>query len=212
MKRVLLGMSLLMGALQVATFGQEATALPTATAAPVSDELYRKMAADLESLQSANVLLQKKISALEDEVRSLRDDLTKASANSSVKDDLKSLAEKIQEVDRKRESDKQVISDEIRKSINSIVHGTDVASHSSGPKTAPPTTTVDPAILENAYSYTIQANDTLSAIVAAYNAEFKSKGMKTVTLKQVMDANPTVNWNKLQVGKKIVIPKPAAAK
>ena len=32
--------------------------------------------------------------------------------------------------------------------------------------------------------------------------------MKTITLKQAMDANPSVNWARLLVGQKIVIPQP----
>jgi hypothetical protein len=54
----------------------------------------------------------------------------------------------------------------------------------------------------------VEKNETLGKIVAAYNAEFKSKGMKTITLKQAMDANPTINWNALQLGQKIFIPAP----
>jgi LysM repeat protein len=33
--------------------------------------------------------------------------------------------------------------------------------------------------------------------------------MKTVSRKQVMDANPDVDWGKLKIGQKIVIPRPA---
>ncbi len=32
--------------------------------------------------------------------------------------------------------------------------------------------------------------------------------MKTISLKQAMEANPGVDWNRLKVGQKIVIPRP----
>jgi LysM repeat protein len=62
--------------------------------------------------------------------------------------------------------------------------------------------------VQNGVTYTIKSGDTLQAIVAAYNEVFKSKGMKTITLKQAMDANPNVDWNRLIVRQKIVIPNP----
>jgi LysM repeat protein len=45
--------------------------------------------------------------------------------------------------------------------------------------------------------------------VQAYNKKFQADGMKKITMKQVQDANPGVNWNRLRIGQKIVIPTPA---
>jgi hypothetical protein len=55
----------------------------------------------------------------------------------------------------------------------------------------------------------VQSGDSLGAIVKAYNADFKSKGLKQITMRQAREANPNVNWDKLRVGQKIVIPRPA---
>jgi Tfp pilus assembly protein FimV len=57
---------------------------------------------------------------------------------------------------------------------------------------------------EDGYSYAIKSGDTLSGLVS----QLRSQGIK-VTQKQVTEANPNVNWNRLKVGQSIFIPKPA---
>jgi LysM repeat protein len=118
-------------------------------------------------------------------------------------------------VDRKRQSDKEVISEHVKKAVLDIKRELDRALNSSSPTrsttsrlTTPPTTQTP---VTDGFSYTIQKDDTLSAIVQAYNAHFKSKGQKTITQKQVIDANLKVNWNRLIVGQKIIIPAPPGA-
>ncbi len=54
---------------------------------------------------------------------------------------------------------------------------------------------------ERGYEYTIQKDDSLSKIVMGLNRQ----GVK-VTSKQIIEANPGVKWNSLQIGKKIFIP------
>jgi LysM repeat protein len=56
---------------------------------------------------------------------------------------------------------------------------------------------------EKGYEYTVQEGDTLSRIVAALNKQ----GVK-LTAKQISDANPGVNWNRLAIGHKLFIPSP----
>lgn len=171
-----------------------------------ADERYKRMAADVESSLAANVTLQKKIFALENELQKLREDvsqLRKASNNDHTSESLRKLTEKIQEVDRKREADKELIIAEFGKLGKKL-------ETSPSPRTPPrpivaPETNLTP---DKGYPYVIKANDTLSAIVADINSQFKSNGMKTITQKQVSDANPNVNWNKLKIGQKIFIPAP----
>ncbi|MEO7298845.1 MAG: LysM peptidoglycan-binding domain-containing protein [Verrucomicrobiota bacterium] len=171
-----------------------------------ADERYKRMSTDVESVLGANVALQKKVSALENELQRLREDhaqLRKASNNDNTTESLRKLAEKIQEVDRKREADKELIIAEFGKLGKKL-------ETSSTPRTprnivapeAPPSS-------DKGYPYTIKSNDTLSAIVSDINTQFKSNGMKTITQKQVSDANPNVNWSKLKIGQKIFIPAPS---
>ena len=65
-----------------------------------------------------------------------------------------------------------------------------------------------PAAPVDGYSYTVQSGDRLDLIVKAYNADFVKRGYKKITLRQTKEANPKVDWNRLRVGQKIVIPNP----
>jgi LysM repeat protein len=155
-----------------------------------------------------NESMKAKIAALEQKFDDLRQQLAASANNSGVQENLKRLAEKIAEVDRKREEDKQGISDEIRKSIGGLEKS--LASSGSSPRSStprPPPVT-DSTATQNGFSYTIQEGDTLLAVRKAYNTDFKSKGWKTISMQQIMDANPGVDWNRLRVGQKIVIPRP----
>lgn len=207
MKRILF---LLLAAVGICLFHFPAAGQDAATAAAVAareeaEEHSRQLAADMENLHAANQALEQRISALEDVIKQLREAQARAASNSSVQDDLKRLAEKIEEVDRKRAEDKQAIAEEIKQSTASLEKTLAVAPAAQS-RSAPAKVQADSG--DKCYVYTVQSGDFLSAIVKAYNTDFKSKGMKTISLKQVMEANPGMDWNRLQVGKKINIPKP----
>jgi hypothetical protein len=174
-----------------------------------AQERYERMAADIQALQAANDALQSKINLMAAAVQDLRNQQVQAASNSSVQEELKVLAGKIAEVDRKREEDKQAIAEEIRKSMAALEKS---LAASSAPNIPPPKATPEtkPAAVDKGFLYTIQSGDNLSLIVKTYNDDFKSKGLKTITLKQAEEANPDVDWNRLHVGQKIVIPRPAS--
>jgi cell division protein FtsB len=216
MKRIL-SLTTVLLALQLPCFAQT-----TSTAAALADrqdaeERYKRMASDVEALQAANQSLQKRINALEEHLSKLGEDVAKANSNSSVRDDLKVLRDKIQEVDKKRETDKQVISDEVKKALADVEKAVLKAGSArpapvreSRPVKEKVEETATAAAPEKGYSYTIQEGDTLSAIVQAYNKKFQSEGMKKIKQGDVEQANPKVNWNRLRVGQKIVIPAPVS--
>ncbi len=109
----------------LAAFGQDSA--PQSAAAEVAakqsaDERYDRMAADIQALQAANEALQQKLNVVMQQLQDLHSQLAQAPSNLATTDDLKRLAEKIVEVDRKREEDKGAISEEIRKSINDLKH------------------------------------------------------------------------------------------
>jgi DNA repair exonuclease SbcCD ATPase subunit len=194
--------------LRLPVMAQDAGTAAAIAAGQDADERYKRMAADLQAVQSDNEALHAKITAMEQEIQALRDAQAKPADNSSVQEDLKHLAEKIQEVDKKRLEDKDAISEEIRKSIAELeksLGGVSAPTHSSGPKTS---IDPEPPSSGKGYSYTIKDGDTLGEIVRAYNKDFKSKGLKTISLRQAMEANPNVDWARLKVGQKIIIPTP----
>jgi hypothetical protein len=217
MKRAffLLGLSLsLAGRGAVAQDATPAAPAPATAAAAAAiaaqdaaDERYKRMAADMQALQLDNQSLKAKLASLEQKIDDLRQQQAAAN-NSGVQEDLKRLADKIVQVDQKRQEDKQAISEEIRKAIGGLAKslaGAGAPARLPSPKSPPDNATPAGA---NDVSYTIKEGDNLSLIVKAYNADFKSKGWKTITLKEAMDANPNVDWTRLRVGQKIIIPRP----
>jgi Skp family chaperone for outer membrane proteins len=188
------------------------SAAETTAARQGADERYERISADVQALQTANEELQNKINGLEEEIRKLHEEQSHSGDHAATSDDIKQLASKIEEVDRKREEDKTAITDEVRNTIAGLEK---TLGSSPGPvtpaRTAPshPRPTEPPPNVENGFVYPVAAGDSLGAIVKAYNADFKSKGMKQITMKQVREANPNLNLDKLRVGQKIVIPRPA---
>jgi hypothetical protein len=177
-----------------------------------ADERYERLAADITALQSAHEALQNKITGLQEELGKVREEQARAN-NSGLADDVKHLADRVTDVDRKREEDKAAITEQVRTSIAALEKALAAGSGSAPPPRVPtpkpPVVSKDPPPgVENGFSYTIKEGDNLSTILKAYNADFKSKGMKTVSLRQAREANPNVDWNRLLVGQKIVIPRP----
>ena len=80
--------------------GQDATATDAAAnAAAIAekqglDEKFKQMAADIDSLRTANQFLQDKISALKDELQQIRAEQTRLAAAALSREDLKPLARK----------------------------------------------------------------------------------------------------------------------
>jgi LysM repeat protein len=185
-----------------------------------AEENYKRLNARLDDLFAANETLHKRLNALQDELRKLGDevsrthDRTKDAAN---QESIRQLAKAIEEVDRKRIADNERVVatlDGLKKALGERA--------AAAPRlSTPPTTTVSPPAAakppaattakpptgrspdEKGWTYTIRANDTLSHVVALLNKQ----GIK-VSQKQIMDANPGVNWNRLQVGQSIFIPTP----
>ena len=140
---------------------------------------------------------RKQIESLAREIESLREQLNQPNTAYAMQEDLKRLAEKVQEIDRKREADRELILKEIEKLAKSIAAPPPKPRKVTVPDN-PPGTTPD-----KGFEYTIQSGDTLSAIVAAY----ADQNIK-ITVKQILQANPGLDEKKLRVGQKIFIPAP----
>ena len=166
------------------------------------DKLYGQMQ-DLIEAQAAQT---KRIEALEKQVSDLGDKLNQpaAAGDSASADDLKKLAAQVQEIDKKRQADNDLILKQIEK-LGKVSGGS--TGHKSSPAVSTTTSTDNstPSASgpQKGYDYTIAANDTVSAIAKAYRAQ----GVK-VTSAQILAANPGLNPNSLVVGKKIFIPDP----
>jgi LysM repeat protein len=128
-------------------------------------------------------------------------------ANTANSDDLKKLAEQVQEIDRKRQEDNDRVLKELGRLEKSL--GASPSGHRSSPDMTPDTTPTPikghaitgPSGPQNGYDYTIQRGDTLLAIAKAYRAQ----GIK-VTTDQILKANPGLDAKNMKVGQKIFIP------
>jgi LysM repeat protein len=180
----------------------------TASLAHAQDEAttqqLEKLTGQIQDLLDAQAAQGKRLDALEKQIADLGDKLSQPAANDSASaDDLKKLAAQVQEIDKKRQDDNDLILKQLEKLAK--VGGAPVTSHKPSPAVPPATTTSSdnptPGGKQNGYEYTIASGDTVSAIAKAYHTQ----GVK-VTTAQILAANPGLNANSLIVGKKIFIP------
>jgi len=154
-----------------------------------------KLSGQIQDFQDAQATQGKRIDALEK-------DKSNQPGGAANPDDLKKLADQVQEIDKKRQDDNERILKELERLDKSL--GVAPPGHKTAPN-VPATSTGSPTSSgpQKGYDYTIQDKDTLSAIAKAYRAQ----GIK-VTASQILAANPGLNANSLIVGKKIFIPAP----
>ena len=168
------------------------------------DKLYGQ----IQDVQAAQELQAKRLDALEKQISDLTDKVNSPAASTGASaEDLKSLATQVQEIDKKRQDDRDLILKQI-KSLGEVSGGAP-PSHKSKP--AADTTAAGgdnstaPAVPQKGYEHVVESGETLSAIAKAYRAQ----GVK-VTTAQIIAANPKINPNSLIAGKKIFIPDAAA--
>ncbi len=173
------------------------------------EERTRRFEASLRDLLSAQEDQQRRlteqarqIDALREELRLLREDVLKAGTEALTRAELKKVVDAVAEVDKKRVEDNKLL----KEAIETL--GTKLVALATAP---PPPEKREPTPGQNGsevgYWHVVESGQFLSTIVQAY----RDQGVK-VTLKQVMDANPGVNWNRLPVGKRIFIPDPSKSK
>jgi len=168
-----------------------------------------KLSGQIQDVQDALAAQDKRIETLEKKISDLQDKVNTPAGNDYAStDDLKKLAEQVQEIDKKRQEDNQKILDTLEKIGKGggggagvdLRHSPDV---STGPTTGTGTSAANTGGPQQGYEYTILAGNTLSAIAKAYRAQ----GVK-VSVSQILAANPGLSANNLIVGKKIFIPAP----
>jgi TolA-binding protein len=181
-------------------------------------ENYKRLSATMDELQTTQVAQQKQISALASELSKLREDMARNNNSSSIQESLRQLEKQILKVDESRVSDNK----EIQQAIERL--GKAIKDMPAPPPMRAPTRTLNdpetspggsgrtaarqPGNLSNSpeegFEYTIQPGDHhLGIIVKKYNDQ-----KIPVTMKSIMNANPTVDWTRLKIGQKIFIPKP----
>jgi TolA-binding protein len=172
---------------------QDPEAAAAAAARQDAEERYKRLNAAVEDLILAQAAQQKKISELAAAIAELREEMTRQAGNNSTREELRSLAEKLREIEKNREADKKLILDELKK----------LAQAPPVRPSAPAAATTPAARPEKGYEYVVAPGDTLSTIAAAYRKE----GIK-VTVDMILKANPKLDPNRMPVGTKLFIPQP----
>jgi LysM repeat protein len=173
-------------------------------------------AATTERLDKLNGLVQdliedkagtkKQLAEMSKEIQSLREQMAKPSGNYASADDLRRLAEKLQEVDKKRVEDNERIVkklDELAKTLTGATTARKKPAVSIEKPADTATTGSSSVIPDKGFEYIVQSGDSLSVIAAAY----KEKGIK-VSVDQILKANPNLKPTNMKVGQKIFIPAP----
>jgi LysM repeat protein/uncharacterized coiled-coil protein SlyX len=192
---------------------------PTAAAErEQAEERHRTVTKRLDGIEESIAAFQKNVTALRDEVRRLKDELDRSknkNESAATQESIKYLAEKIEEVDKKRLADNERTTKHIDKQVDGLkkwilenpAPRTTPSPPSGGnpPKGnqgSPPKTNPDGK--QDGWTYKIRKDDTLAGIIAAVRRE---RGI-ILNQKQIEQANEGVNWNKLKIGQEIFIPAP----
>lgn len=168
-----------------------------------AEERYRRLNTAVEGILAAQADRQRRLDALTAEVRQLRTDSASQPRGDFVtQDQLRQLVDTVKELDRKREADRRMILEEIENLGKSVAESLKAATPRPSVSERPSAATdANREIAE----HIVEQGQTLSAIVAAYNAEYKKRGKRT-SLKLVLDANPNVKPESMSVGQKVIVP------
>jgi septal ring factor EnvC (AmiA/AmiB activator) len=164
-----------------------------------------KLSGEIQDLRDAMGAQDKRLAALETKINDLTDKINSSgSGGVASADDLKKLADVVQEVDKKRQADNEAVLKELDKLDKAL--GVTGSSRKSTATTSATTGSSTPAGgAQKGYYYEIKTGDNLTAISKAY----REQGVK-VTAEQIQAANPGLNPRNMVVGKKIFIPDPNA--
>ena len=189
--------------------GQDSSGAAAAASRQEAQENYQTLKGHVDDLIAAQADTEKKIQALAKDIADLREQMGKPAANNyATRDDLKTLADAITEVDTKRKADDEKMLHDISRQIERLGRAAGAppsrnvdkpVSNDPGPGTGPKTS-------DEGFWYEIKPNDTFSKVAAAY----REQGVK-VTSEQIAKANPSVDSTKLKVGQKIFVPAPKGA-
>ncbi len=168
-----------------------------------TEERLNRLNAQIDVLMEAKESLTKKIDDLGSQIRDLQNAVSKPTGNYASADDVKQLADKLKEIDQKRQQDNEQILKTLQSLRTSLTTG---SSSRRGSSTSTPTPVADTGSprSDKGYEYVVKQGDSLAAIVKAY----RDNNIK-VTLAQVEAANPELKPENLKVGQKIFIPAPA---
>lgn len=185
----------------------------------VVGERLQRLTSMVESLELALASQKRQIEALGNELQRLREDQLERTGQRPWADDLKRLADAVNEVDRKRVAD----SEQVVKVLNELRKA--VATAAETPKPAPaarsgdgggrreeggtgakgPGSAKEPAV-EKALPWVMERGQRLSTVVARFNEQAKKEGYQSLTVQQVMKFNNITDDRRIREGSTIQLP------
>lgn len=166
-----------------------------------------KLTGQIQDLLETQERQNQRINELERKITDLTEKINTPVVNDSVTHkELKELGEQMQEIDRKRQEDKELILQQIEKLTKIVAVAPSQVTTSSHPRRNPPENNEStPPVPQVGHQYKVQEGDNLGLIIKAYRAQ----GVK-VTKSQIIAANPKINPDVLIPGQVLFIPDPAA--
>jgi uncharacterized coiled-coil protein SlyX len=184
----------------------------------VDAEDFKRLVGDVADLRDANTALKHRVTQLESRNESLQNALRALSEGTTEKfgaiatrDDLSKLAEKLRDLDQKREADRKLILDQIEKLATTFSASTDTSARKTPKKNTPTAGTSAAAskpLQEKVVTYEVQPGDRLQKVLKRYNQQLDQDGRPHINAEQVVAANPGLNPNNLIAGKTLDLPVP----
>jgi LysM repeat protein len=169
-----------------------------------TQERLDKLSGKIDDLIAGQDTLTKQVNDLRRELQSVREQASKPPGNWASPEDLKRVAKAIEEVDRKRIADSELVQKQLEKIRQALDKPLPPMKHPTAiqPKDNPaPDRPEKPTKPQEGVEHVVKPGETLSSIVQACR-EQKIK----VTQKQILDANPGLKADLIIPGKKIFIP------
>lgn len=214
-------------------FAQDANQAAQLAQQREAEERYNRLVSRLENMEEAYQVLTRRITALSQADAELRQEtasrltaldnkIRTGQSAAATRDDLKTLTDKLKEVDEKREADKKLILEKLKDLATTVANtpaptqvivrpperSATKVDHAPTPQDTKDTEPAPPQNPNGYWTYKVQKGDTLLAIMQAYNAQLREEKKPTLTLGQIKQANPTVNPDALRVNQEILIPIP----
>jgi uncharacterized protein YdiU (UPF0061 family) len=181
----------------------------------VDAEEFKRLAGDVADLRDANTALQQRITQLESRNEALQKALRESDERwvekfgaVASRDDLSKMADKLREIDQKREADRKLILEQFEKLATTLSASAETVT----PKTARKSEAKEPGFSKtfegNVITYEIEPGDMLEKVIKKYNQRLDKDSRPHVTSEQVQAVNPGLNPNNLIAGRKLQLPVP----
>jgi LysM repeat protein len=171
------------------------------------EERLNQLSGKIDNLIEGQEAQRKRIADLTREIEELRDQQNKPQPTYASQEDLKRLADALQQLDRKRLEDYDKIRAELLKLGRTISESAPTAPRPQRQAPKETTSAEKPPRNDSGFEYVVEKNDTLSVIAQRCRQE---KNLK-VTPDQILKANPGLKPERLRVGQKIFIPAPPSS-